>query len=400
MNGVAMFLQQMQIPENREKSVNPLEEGEKNALFHTLLSSMISTDMLNDEQEQKNEEEAEIPLLFPVNQMINQISADEEMNKMQRTEAETHHKASITEGIPQEIELKNMPAVHQTLIHIFREAQTILTQLSAEPVNIDKAAQKLLPLLQDWVKTAGNGTDQKGMEITLTSTRQEESKEQIIWKDLLQAFGKRQQLASKQQYSPNALVRTEDIARWLVRAMEQAPLQNRLPVHHVSPPQSLPISQVEQVVVHLNQGQSLHEQGQQLVDQFRVMMKSSNFMTAPSKGSQIILSLRPENLGEMMIRFSQVNGEMAVKILVTTQAAKEMLETNMHQLRNMFSPQQVVVEKQDAHLPQSQETEENLKDDQSDGQNQQSSDSSDEEKEKSDDDFAAKFQAVLMNEEV
>src|SRR5699024_2796061 len=282
----------------------------------------------------------------------------------------------------------------------FREAQTILTQLSAEPVNIDKAAQKLLPLLQDWVKTAGNGTDQKGMEITLTSTRQEESKEQIIWKDLLQAFGKRQQLASKQQYSPNALVRTEDIARWLVRAMKQAPLQYRLPVHHVSPPQSLPISQVEQVVVHLNQGQSLHEQGQQLVDQFRVMMKSSNFMTARSKGSKIILSLRTENLGEMMIRFSQVNGEMAVKILVTTQAAKEMLETNMHQLRNMFSPQQVVVEKQDAHLPQSQETEKNLKDDQSDGQNQQSSDSSDEEKEKSDDDFAAKFQAVLMNEEV
>jgi flagellar hook-length control protein FliK len=77
-----------------------------------------------------------------------------------------------------------------------------------------------------------------------------------------------------------------------------------------------------------------------------------------------------------------------------------MLETNMHQLRNMFSPQQVVVEKQDAYLPQSQGTEKNMKDGQWDGQNQQSSDSSDEEKEKSDDDFAAKFQAVLMNEEV
>lgn len=42
----------------------------------------------------------------------------------------------------------------------------------------------------------------------------------------------------------------------------------------------------------------------------------------------------------------KIDGEMTVKITVMSQAAKELLEKNIHQLRHLFSPNQVVVERQ------------------------------------------------------
>src|SRR5699024_4075522 len=45
--------------------------------------------------------------------------------------------------------------------------------------------------------------------------------------------------------------------------------------------------------------------------------------------------------------FIEMNGEMTVKITVSSQATKKMLEANIHQLKNMFSPHQVVIEKQE-----------------------------------------------------
>src|SRR5690625_7091782 len=49
----------------------------------------------------------------------------------------------------------------------------------------------------------------------------------------------------------------------------------------------------------------------------------------------------------MMVRLEEVNGEMTAKIIVTTEAAKKALQSNIHQLKNMFSPHQVVIERQD-----------------------------------------------------
>src|SRR5690625_2327019 len=201
MNGVAMFLQQMQMPGKQGQQMGSLEPGEKNDLFHSLLASIVSGDMLNNEQqEQENEQKTEIPLSFPVNIIVSQIS-DEEKNQelIQVTDLETTDEASNTEEIPLDMELEKLPAAHQTFVPIFQEVQAILMQLSIEPENIEKAAPRLLQLLQQWTKAADNHPDQKGVEKALTSFKQGETKEHIIWKDLLQAFEKRQQLASKQQ---------------------------------------------------------------------------------------------------------------------------------------------------------------------------------------------------------
>jgi len=160
---------------------------------------------------------------------------------------------------------------------------------------------------------------------------------------------------------------------------------------------------LEQYVIHLTHAQGNTSPDQQLMEQFQKVIQSSKFLNAPSGGAnQLSITLHPSNLGEMNLRFAEVNGEMTVKIMVTTQVAKDMLETNMKQLMNMFSPHQVVVEKQEMAVSQS----ENI----DDAQQQQEEQDEKEERhfqqpdeqnsEKSELDFENHLNEILLNEKV
>lgn len=414
MHGITMFLQQMQLPQKSAEQMKSLEDREMRTLFQSLLTGNLTAGMPEQEHRLMDEEnkEGNIPFSKPLSLFVNQVTTDE-MTQMSVPEwmditsimqekeehADLPYDGFTIVEFKGEMEQSELPVHSQTLIDIFREIQTVLGSLTSEQETSKQAATKILQLLQKWVNTANHPSGRKGMEKALVSFNKGETKEHKIWQDVLQTFEKRHQLASSHQYSANAHVTSEDIAKWLDRAMER--LQTTETTFHRMPTASaLPISRMEQYVVYLNEDQSARVQGQQLTAQFQSIMKSSNFMLSPNAGNQLMISLRPENLGEMMIRFTQVNGEMTVKILVTTQAAKEMLESNINQLRNMFSPQQVVIEKQDNWMQQAGETEKRTKDEQTDEQKEQeSNNNSKEENQQSNDEFAAQFEALLMNEE-
>src|SRR5699024_11536505 len=91
---------------------------------------------------------------------------------------------------------------------------------------------------------------------------------------------------------------------------------------------------------------------QQLMNQFRQVMQTNQFPTLNYGVNQLSIALRPENLGDIFVRFIETNGEMTVKILVTSQVTKQAMEANLHQLKNMFSPHQVIIEKQDNEFEQ------------------------------------------------
>jgi flagellar hook-length control protein FliK len=394
MNEVTMLLQQMPLPVKEEKTGKFPKETDKDTLFYSLLSDSLTADILNNDQllDMENEGASLFSLLHPF-----KIMADGEMNK----EIMQQENRVVKEQVSGKVLEAELPEIPQMFVHIYQQAHSILSKLDREPSYVEKAAPKILQLLELW-SAESKSVDQKELERTLTLLKQGETKGHTVWKDVLQTYEKRQQLASRQQYSINAQVTSEDIAKWLNRALENLPFADRLTLHQTEPPASMPMSRMEQVIVYLHQGQHMQAQGQQLVNEIKTMMSSGNLLAAPLKGSQITLSLRPENLGEMIIRFTQVNGEMTVKILVTTQAAKEMLETNMHQLRNMFSPQQVIVEKQEGLLQQNQEPEKSMKDHGQDSeQHQSNSGSSDGESGQSEDedDFDSRLQTLLMNNE-
>nr|WP_285853531.1 flagellar hook-length control protein FliK [Oceanobacillus luteolus] len=133
------------------------------------------------------------------------------------------------------------------------------------------------------------------------------------------------------------------------------------------------------------------------MEQFNRLIDVNKVALQQPKG-QLAIMLRPANLGEMMVRFTQVNGEIIVKIMVTTKVAKEMLEGNMQQLRHMFAPHQVVVERQDnvTQQAQNQYDEDNQHQEQS-SSHQSASEGEDKDEEQS---FSQMFEELILNEKV
>ncbi len=61
--------------------------------------------------------------------------------------------------------------------------------------------------------------------------------------------------------------------------------------------------------------------------------------------SQIRIKLSPENLGQLDIRLTNVDGKVTAHILTATSAAKEMIESQLHQLRHSLVQQGVQLDK-------------------------------------------------------
>src|SRR5699024_11587249 len=79
-------------------------------------------------------------------------------------------------------------------------------------------------------------------------------------------------------------------------------------------------------------------------------MESSRYLNLNQANRQMTIHLRPHHLGYIVVKMNELNGEMLVKLMVQSSDAKRMLESNLHQLKHMFSPHQVVIEKQDTLL--------------------------------------------------
>ncbi|WP_232217851.1 flagellar hook-length control protein FliK [Virgibacillus sp. SK37] len=309
---------------------------------------------------------------------------------------------TISQDLP--LALSKMPAsldnekVMKQLADLFTKAQHLLNQVTSAVTNqkqMKETAPDLLQILKEWTALSKKtGTNQQNV----TQVQSMIVKESPIFEELVQNFVKRNQLVTKHQYNSAAEVTTNDVAKWMKRAIENHGLAEKTNVHTITPT-SMPMSKVEQFIIHLNQAQNSQSNGQQLMEQFQRLIKSSKFMSTPNGTNQMNITLRPGNMGEMVVKLTQINGEMTVKILVSSQAAKEMLDSNMHQLRHMFSPQQVVVEKQEINLQHAQTLQKDTTDQHSD--NQQNSQQSQQDGENNhEDDFAMTFEEALLNEKV
>ncbi|RYG73871.1 flagellar hook-length control protein FliK [Lentibacillus lipolyticus] len=277
------------------------------------------------------------------------------------------------------------------------EAEKLLSQ-PIDQKNMPKMAQALLKLLDKWTTFTEKSPQQ---QINMPFSEGNE-KLQAVWKELLQAYQKRNKLVSNQQYNVNARVTGADVSKWLQSAMKKhGETQGTVHQPSMTFTASQPMSKPEQFVIHLNQTQNTNAPDQPLMDQFRKIMSTSKFFTMHNGTSQLNITLRPENLGDITVKLTQMNGEMTVKMVVTSAAAKDMLESNMHQLKNMFSPQQVVIEKQDLSSQQAQTEQQGQGEQTKDQHDQEGSNQSDHDDELEDEnDFNTHFEDALLNEEV
>ncbi|UFU01027.1 flagellar hook-length control protein FliK [Radiobacillus kanasensis] len=302
---------------------------------------------------------------------------------------------------------ESMPLNAETsakLLAIFDQVKGLLQQVANQD-NVPKETQgKLLKLLEQWTaieKQAG----QSGQSLLTNENGQAASKEQTVWSKLLDAYQKREAMQGQQKYQHSAQVTSSDVGKWAKQLMT-ATTSTGVEATNIQTPvgatlSTMPMSAVEQYTIHVSQGNTEQPAENKLLNEIQKILQSSKFLTN-NGNSQLFLKLRPEHLGDMMIKMTQLNGEMTVKIIVQSQAAKDMLESNMQQLKHMFSPQQVVVEKQDGTLLNQQSNEEprqSLQKDRQSSEEQQSSFSTDD-RTKDDEESETSFYDILMNEKV
>ncbi|ENH98236.1 hypothetical protein J416_00784 [Gracilibacillus halophilus YIM-C55.5] len=228
---------------------------------------------------------------------------------------------------------------------LWNQVKSLLQKLQSN--GSSKDMKQLLNVLQQWTQLAKS--DGQALASVMQSIPNQQSK--AVWQKLLENYQSRASVSN--QYQSPTKVTQQDLSRWLQHALDNQDVSLKQEMTQTRSDSTLmmnqqPTSKVQQYVMHVQQTNQTQEVNQkQMLDQFQQILKSSQFMKTANGSNQLSIRMQPENLGNMTVRFTQINGEMAVKMIVSSQAAKEMLEGNMAQLRHMFSPHQVVVEKQD-----------------------------------------------------
>ena len=73
-------------------------------------------------------------------------------------------------------------------------------------------------------------------------------------------------------------------------------------------------------------------------------MSKANF-TGANGVNKLLIKLNPEHLGSLRIELIQKDGMMTAKILATSAQAKDMLEKQIHGLKQAFNGQNIQIEK-------------------------------------------------------
>jgi|GEM_PF-6038127 len=164
--------------------------------------------------------------------------------------------------------------------------------------------------------------------------------ENKLFRGIWNTYQNRQTIPSGyQRLSP---INGKEMGKWISQYIEKHTDNSRTSAPSL---QTMPMSKVEQHVIQIHQNQPSSSIPNQFMKELERILQSSRWFTSKPGSMEMQLKLKPHNLGEMTVKLAQINGELTVKIIASSQAAKEMLESNMGQLRHMFSPQQVVVEK-------------------------------------------------------
>ncbi|UOQ47874.1 flagellar hook-length control protein FliK [Gracilibacillus caseinilyticus] len=284
------------------------------------------------------------------------------------------------------------------LENIIKSTERMLGQLQKQSLTSQDYKQ-LIDLLRQW-----SNQDQSTQNNLTAMLKKDESSATIqVWNKLLKNFQNRQVM--NKHYGQAQQVTQQDIAKWIQNAIEQyggttkqEVTQTRVDMQASS---QMVTSKVQQYVIHVQHtGDDQQLAQKQLLDQFNLAIQKSNFMKLPNGTNQLMLRLQPESLGDVTVRLTQVNGEMVVKMMVASQSAKDLLEGNLHQLRHMFSPNQVAIERQDT-VTSSNESSWSQEQEQSDENGQeQEANSQDQQSQEGDEQDPLNFKDLLMDAKV
>ena len=163
---------------------------------------------------------------------------------------------------------------------------------------------------------------------------------------------------------------------------------------------------IGQFVIHAEKGELLTTEesrnnlkNETLLREMQNIFKRSNFGQTGGT-NRLLIKLYPEHLGQVRIELLQSNGIMTARILASTALGKEMLDSQLHQLRSALLQQNLQVERIDI----SQALQDTAKNDRENAFNQhfkkESRETEDEDEHEQNDDEVMSFQEYMIELEV
>lgn len=230
---------------------------------------------------------------------------------------------------------------------VMQLSNEIIRYIHTETVHEPSSLQQLLDVLKKV-----NQLSTKDKEALFNQLEElEEEKISETFKLLVKTFEKRTEMTTQNMYQNDAIITKSTIANWLEQAFQRYDtVQSSQQIYdtvmstQMSNPTNLPIDEVQQYDIHIRQTGKVEEISEQLVSKLTTVIQKSSIFK--QDGIMLLqLQINPTQLGHITVRMAEVNGEMRVELFVTTNATKKILESNIHQLKHLFSPHQVIIEK-------------------------------------------------------
>lgn len=119
--------------------------------------------------------------------------------------------------------------------------------------------------------------------------------------------------------------------------------------------EGLQMNKIQQFVIHVGEQRSGEQNNEQLIRQFQNILGRSSLAQFPNGLNQLTIKLFPEHLGRLDVKLMQQNGIITAKLMTTTNAARELVESQLQQLRQAFATQNIQVEKIEVTTQQQQQ---------------------------------------------
>lgn len=274
------------------------------------------------------------------------VHMKEELKKLltslkESPEKVTENSIQLVNFVVDDVQMKDL---NQQMKVALKEISELLEEYQVDGKLNKMDAAKLTALMKQWSLLMHQAKDTE-INTEKMQAQMLDSDESDVLDKLMQRFEKRSFYTGKNMYAQDAHVSKQDVMNWLQQAVNHQGQQATERTQFSSQNQQMPISKVEQYVVHLEHSGKVERVGTDLVNKLTNVLRESQFTNRVGGKMELNLILKPAQLGNVTVKMTQVNGEMMVKMLVSSQAAKDMLEQNVHQLRHLFQPHQVSVER-------------------------------------------------------
>ncbi|MFI8492061.1 flagellar hook-length control protein FliK [Peribacillus butanolivorans] len=157
------------------------------------------------------------------------------------------------------------------------------------------------------------------------------------------------------------------------------------------------MTKLEQFVLTAAKGGQTVSQ-EEFVKQFESILSKANF-TGANGVNKLLIKLNPEHLGSLRIELIQKDGMMTAKILATSAQAKNMLEKQIHGLKQAFNGQNIQIEKIEVSQAYNAFNSEKFSQKDADEQNRQQENKR-ESNDETESEFTGSFAEALLNLEV